>query len=337
MANKTEENALLAPLTSDKFQGFSVRDGELLPTPAPKAAAKAAPKAARPSGELEDDAGQQEQDQQGQDQDHDQQDQSEGAESRPSKSVQRRINNAVGRQRAAERARDAAERTNQQLERRLAVMEGQLQLLTGQRKAPSGDSAPDPKNYPNGDIDARYIADLARHEGRQAAKADREESDKAARERTKAENATALQKQIAKFDAKGSEKYEDFHDVVFSDDFPLTPTLGELALSSEHGIDILYELANDTKEADRVLSMTPARQAAWFGTKEAALSSESPGADEGEGAEGDGDTTPPKATNAPQPSTYRVRGNGGVPRINAATTDFAAFERLAKGGRQQVG
>ena len=167
----------------------------------------------------------------------------------------------------------------------MARLEGQVALLTGGAKPPNKDAAPNPEDYKNGDIDARYIADLARYEGRKAANDERANSDKAAKQELDEKAARALQKRIADFDLKGSEKYEDFHDVVFDDDFPLPPTVGELALDSDHGVEILYALAGNAKEARRVAGLTPARQAAWCGAKEAELSSGSSDADEDEDSE----------------------------------------------------
>lgn len=308
------ENSLIAPLTADKFQGFTTKDGEPITESAPKAAGKnkvAAAAPAEPEDDAEDDAD------------------GEQAEAKPSKSAQARINKAIGKQRAAERRAEAAEAANRAAEQRFARLEGQIALLTGGAKPPTKDpNAPNPEDYKNGDIDARYIADLARYEGRKAAADARADSDKAAKDESNAREAKALQKRIADFDVKGSEKYDDFHDVVFDDDFPLPPTLGELALDSDHGPEILYTLAGDSKEARRVAGLTPARQAAWFGAREAELSSGSSDADEGEDFQEE--PASPKTTQSPQPSSFKTRGGGGVPRVNAATPDFAAFERMAK-------
>jgi hypothetical protein len=325
-AEEGTENSLLAPLTADKFQGFATKDGEPIAESkvAAKTAAKADAKATTKAKVAAED---------GEDGDQgDREDGQEGQANTPKpKDLQTRINKAVGRQRAAERERDALAATNRTLEQRLANIEGQMQLLTTGKKPPSNDAAPDPADYKNGDIDARYIADLARYEGRKAAKAARADDDKAAKTEAEAKAARDLAKRVGEFADKGSEKYEDFQDVVFDEGFPLSPTLGELALESDHGAEILYTLASDSKESKRVLGMTPARQAAWFGTREAELSSESSDAGEEDESEDEDPETPPKATKSPQPSNHKTRGTGGVPRISASTTDFAAFERMAKG------
>lgn len=313
------ENALLGPLTSDKFEGFSTRDGERITEKA--APAKAAAKPAKAVAEAEED-----------DQEADDGDAGAGEVEAKSKSAQERINKAVGKQRAAERRASAAEAAANEANQRMARLEGQMALLTSGTKPPTKDrNAPDPAEYKNGDIDAQYIADLARYEARKTTSADREANDKAAKTKADADASKALQKRVGEFSDKGSEKYDDFHEVVFDDDFHLTPVLGDLAMDSEHGAEILYALATGPhKEASRVFGLTPVRQAAWFGAKEAELSSESSDAD-GENEEPDeGSETPPKTTKAPQPLNHKTRGNGGVPRVNAATSDFAAFERMTK-------
>lgn len=318
------DNALLAPLTADKFQGYATKDGEPIKEkapkeakPAPKAAARVAPKDAGEDEDAEQETGEDDDD--------------EAHEAKPSKSAQARINKAVGKQRAAERRADAAEAAQRATDQRMARLEGQIALLTSGNKPPTKDrNAPDPADYKNGDIDARYIADLARYEGGKAAKDVRDASDKAAETAANEKAAKAQAKRVAAFDDKGSEKYDDFHEVVFDDDFPLTPVLGELALESDLGPEIIYALAGDAKEARRVFGLSPARQAAWFGAREAELSSESSDADEDAALEDDEDATPPKATKSPRPSSHRTRGSGGVPRVDAATSDFASFERMTQ-------
>lgn len=316
----------------DKFAGFAVKDGEVIKpaAPAPKQNANAKPigakKAADEPAEGEDDA-------------------EPGADGGKHKSADKRISQAVGRQRAAERERDSYKTQLGTLGERLARLEGGLTAKTEQATAPK---APDPKDYDGGEYDARYLADVAKHEARAAV------AEEAAKSRTVSQQAAQTQQtqaRTAEFQAKrdaffeaASEKYDDYEEVVGTPvdqgGAPISQIIGELAVDSEHGADILYELASDVKEARKIYVMSPAKQAAWFGRQEAAKeSSVTSDADDGDGGDGDDGETPkrqsgptPKVSQAPAVPESKVRGNGAVPKPSASTSDFAAFERMATAG-----
>lgn len=321
------ENALLAPQTMDKFQGFATKDGEPLTEKATKAPVDEKIAAAKAKANNTAERGD----------DEPEEDDETEQQTAKSKSAQDRINKSVAKQRAAERRADAAETSNRALEARLARLEAGL---TTRNEAPKKDpNAPDPSNYKNGDIDVQYIADLSRYESRKAIADDRAANDKAASDAQAAKNKRAFEKARNKLEARGIDKYgEDFADVAFDEDVKISPTLGELLLDSDHGHEILYGLASDDKEAERIFGMSPARQAAWFGQQEAKLSSETPDADD-DREDDEEEETPrprksPKTSQAPTPPEFRARGSSGTPRTNAATSDFAAFERMATGGRK---
>lgn len=327
------ENSLLAPQTMDRFQGYATKDGELITEKTPKGAQERTPKRAVAAASGDDDD-----DDDTQDDDADKSPEERAADKRH-RSAQDRISKATAKQRAAERRADDAERRATASEARIAALEASRTTpLTQQSNQNKRDpNAPSPTDYKNGDIDARYIADLARYEGRKAAEDARAVSDKAAKDREAAVAQREMTKKVDTFKDKGAAEYDDFEEVVFDDDTPISPTIGELALDSEHGTQIMYELASDLKEAKKVKAMTPARQAAWFGQQESRISSESPDADADED-EDEPEERParrstkkaPKTTRAPAPSEYQGRG-GGSNRVNAATNDFAAFERQAMG------
>lgn len=313
----------------DKFAGFATKDGEVEQPPAPaaktgmqqqpKPAAKAAKQA---QGQEDGDDGQQD------DPKH--------------ASADKRIGQAVGRQRAAERRADAAEARATATETRLAALEARL---TGGGKADTAPKAPDPKDYEGGEYDTKYLSDLVDFRVQQgiakATQTVRTETQQSAATREQQERITAFSKARDEFAAKAVEAYPDFEEVVFDDDNPVTQTLAELSMDSDHGARIMYELAQDPKEASRVSKLSASRQAAWFGRREAALdgSPDDTGADEG--GEGDGQEQSSsqsgpksKVSKAPPVPEYNARGSGAVPKTSPATTDFAAFERMASGGRQ---
>lgn len=248
-----------------------------------------------------------------------------------------------GRRRAEARAA-AADRKSADLERRLAALEsgGKAPLTGDTKKANDGtsDKEPDPKDFEFGEVDAKFIRALARYEAKQeiaeSSKTQQDKSRNAEQERAQVE----FTEKKAAFEDAGLEAFDDFQEVVMdtvtlpeSDPaaWPLSATVGQLLLESEHGPAIAYQLASDIKEAKRVNKLSAAQQAAWFGRQEAKLSSET----DGKGKESEGATRqepkqaePRTVSRAPLPLN-RGRGAGGNKQPSAATTDFAAFEAMA--------
>lgn len=177
---------------------------------------------------------------------------------------QKRINQAIKRQRAAERERDALRAETRTLSDRLARLEGAMS--TGARTAPltaaqSGgnnantETAPDPSKYQYGDLDTRYIADVARFEARQTLRAEQAQQQRQTQSAKDAEAEAEKAESLRNFAAKGSERYEDFDEVVIAssqaNEWPMSNTLGELVVGSDHGPDIAYFLASHQDEARR--------------------------------------------------------------------------------------
>jgi hypothetical protein len=242
------------------------------------------------------------------------------------KGADKRIAQAVGRQRQAERERDAATSRVTSLEARLARLEaGGLTppARGGNNSQNSGETQPDPADYQYGELDTRYISDLSRYE---TLKTLREEDTRRARAQQETQNNESRQAMAAKFrefETEGLARYDDFDVVVTQSanngDWPLTPLLASLIIDSEHGPDIAYHLASDRKEAKRVAALTPAKQAAWFGQREAVLSAETPAAG----------NPALRVSRAPEAVRRQSRGSGSRQPPSADTTDFAAFERMA--------
>jgi len=258
------------------------------------------------------------------------------------KSAQERINEAVKKQRAAERALEAERANGKAIIDRLDRLEKGLAPAPLTRpnvsatNAPVDASAPDPSKYQFGDLDPRYLADLARHEATKilgADKAEREAARKAEADRAAKERIGAA---VNKLTTDGTAAYPDFKAVVFddTDSWDLTQTVGELAFDSDVGAHVLYHLATNPEESKAVAKLPPAKQAAWFGKMEAFFapkSAKSPAAANGQG-DASSATPPARMTQAPTPPERRVRGNNGNPNpVTPDTTDFKAFERLALG------
>lgn len=241
------------------------------------------------------------------------------------------------------KARRAAERRADDLQRQIdEIKAGNATPLT-KEKNPSKEgelSAPNPADpkYQYGELDAKYLADLARFETLKAIEEDRKSQ--GTRQQTAAETQAVaeLKARVTNWAEEAEANYPDFQEVVMDtlklpptdpDAWPLSPTLGELILESDFGHQIAYDLASDPKEARRVAKLSVGRQAIWFGQKEAEISAGSAAkATETTGASAV--KTVARESKAPIPLRTRLNGSGGNRVPNSATTDFAAFEALTR-------
>jgi hypothetical protein len=321
-----------------RMQGFAVRDGETSDG-APTAEENAVLAAnSRPAIAADDDKGTEadeddtDADESAEDEDAKaaaDQDQQPAGKQKPQRSAQKRIDKAVERQRTAERTLDqergryAAE--SAALQKRLDDIEARL--TSGKAPANTAD-APDPSKYEAGELDPKYIRDLARAEASSAVGEVRKEYE--ARE-TKAKEATAKQEWDQKYGAfqtAGAGLHDDFKEVVVEGaergEWPLSAHLAQLIMDSPEGPAVAYHLASNVEEAKKVAAMSPLGQAAHFGRLAAKFSSPS----------SDAPANPAKTTKAPPPLSGRARGAGGNREASPATTDFRQFEQLAQQKRR---
>lgn len=245
--------------------------------------------------------------------------------------VSGRLREERGRNRNAASQRDTE---LQELRDRLARVERGDKPETKQ----AAGGAPDSSKYEFGEMDVRYIKDVARYEAQQEYKSQRD-ADKSAQKRDdEAKQAREVAERRDAMAEKGAEKYDDFHEVVMDntyskdnpDGWPLSETMGQLILDSDVGPDIAYALASDVKEARRVFGLSASRQAAYFGRLEARFTESSKSTD-GAGekktpAESVG--KPVKVSNLPPPPEKTVKGKSAT-QPAADTQDFKAFERMA--------
>jgi hypothetical protein len=272
-----------------------------------------------------------------------------------------RIGELTRLRRSAERERDAERAKNADLERRMAALERGERPLTndtqGDKKTSQGEKPDhaDAEKYPYGELDPKYLADLSGWAAREAIKAEREGENSKKQTKQDAEAAAEFKERVTAFEEAGAEVHEDFHEVVMDNIYDektnphgwcLSPTLGELILTSDHGTAIAYDLASDVKESRRVYQLSPTAQTKWFVSKENELSAGS--AARTDKSQDEGDEQPqaearrtrqlPQPRNnsqvreskAPPPPARRT-GAGGNRMPSSATTDFAAFEAMAGG------
>ncbi len=229
---------------------------------------------------------------------------------------------------------------------------------TATETAEEGPVAPDPNDdkYEFGEADPAYLADLTDY------KVDLKlaERDKAAQDRAdqaaQSESLTALDTQWNEKAAAAVEKYPDFEEKVVESaaagDWACPPLVAAAISSSDVGADVAYHLASNPAEAEVIaaqLSVNPMVAAEAFGFIEGGFLDKAPArpganahpldvalyagrlrAFHEKGAAPKGKI----ATDAPEPAQHRVRGGSGQFEVGGDTSDFAAFEKKAMGGKR---
>lgn len=102
-------------------------------------------------------------------------------------------------------------------------------------------------------------------------------------------------------------------------DTPMTQVMFDVILESEVGPNILYYLAKNPDEAERIAHLSPARQAAEIGKLEDKLAQQLK------------DPQKPKASNAPPPvNPVRARGSASTPRLDDPNLSMEEYSRLRR-------
>lgn len=326
----------------DPFAGFEseafvsgerVEETPAKPAAKPAAGAPPAPKEAGEGAGTEGDGGEP-----GDDAGSDRGDDAGGTAGAPKKSVQERINELTRARREAERRAEAAERELQAARAAAAPPSPPAAppkaAGTQESGKPAGDGgdaakgAPDPEQYEFGELDSRYIRDLARFEADQRFAELREQE---MQERQQVQMSQQQQAAREKFQVRveeGSKRYDDFYEKVVIGaeklDWVLSPELGQLIVDSDVGADIAYHLATNPDEAARVFAQSPVEQARYFGRMESKFSAAQSAAP---GEDAKDEAAPTKTPKAPPPIPS-ARGAGGRSPVSANTDDFASFEAV---------
>lgn len=231
-----------------------------------------------------------------------------GAEQTPPKprqTAQERIDEVTAARREAERRADEAERRVAYLE---GLTQGQRPTKPAETAPPQEEGRPDPAVY---QTDDDYIEAVAEWKAGLIVDRKLKEREQQTEQQSAAEQWNASQ-------AKAKAAHDDYDAVVRKPGWVCTPVMFDAMKTSEAGGEVAYHLATNPDEARRIAALPPISQVREIGRLEARLSDETP------------PKTPPKtATDAP-PATPQVRGAGGQFKPAPDTTDFAAFEKMAK-------
>lgn len=122
----------------------------------------------------------------------------------------------------------------------------------------------------------------------------------------------SIEEAYAEREEAAREKYDDFEQVVYNPNLPITDSMAEAIQSSDVGPDVAYYLATNIKEADRISRLSPILQAREIGKIEAKLAD-----------------APPvkKTTNAPAPISPVTARNSSNPSYD--TTDPRSVKNMS--------
>lgn len=243
---------------------------------------------------------------------------------KPKNRFQERINELTAKAREAERRAEEIERRLQEYEKPKA------------QEAPQADTTndgptPDDKNedgtdkYPLGEFDPQYVRDLAKFTVAEEHRAFRQEQEQEKQRQEEEQIKQAMQEEWQKKLAPAQERYPDFHekgenlDAVFeSVDPKYTQYLATTIMSMDFGPDVLYYLANNTDEAERIISMGPTKATIALGRLESKFAF----------ADEEKQKARPKISKAPQPPERLNKGSAAaVVEVEDSTDDLDAFAK----------
>lgn len=175
----------------------------------------------------------------------------------------------------------------------------------------SKDGKPDPNDFESNED---YLEKLAEWKADQIIEKREQERNKKAQKKSHAEKIKSHAKRVQDF----SEQTEDFFEVL--DDvghIETTPSMESLLIESENGPELMYALAKDPEEFERLNSLPPMAMSRELGKFEAKLSAPSES------------VKPKKKTKAPKPAST-VKGKGATVEKSIYDPDIsqAEYERI---------
>jgi hypothetical protein len=216
----------------------------------------------------------------------------------------------------AELARQLREGSNRSLEEKVDRLEKLLQGGNTGDNQDTGTSAPDPEDfekYPLGHLDPAYIEDRIEYVAERMATA---QADAVLQRQQQTQQLQPLLEKVDDLTVRGTEIYDDFKESVVDagmrGDWDLERHTFEAAAEAENGVQILYELAQDPKEASRVAKLSPYQQIKYVADKDAEISKSK---------------TPRRIPKAGDPPKNTARGANSRTSINPATDNLDDFEK----------
>jgi hypothetical protein len=232
---------------------------------------------------------------------------------------QRRIDKLNARATAAQQE---AEYWKQQALKGAGADKTQANEPTQKAEPVAAQGKPNPENF---ETHAEYVEALTDWKLEQREKARIEQDQKS---KLKSEHERTMKAHAERVTAF-AEKTEDFHEAIAElDDIPMSPSVAELLVSSENGPELMYELAKNKAEFERINRLYPLAAARELGKIEAKI------------AKASKESKPEikKQTNAPKPiePVGTAKGNGKKSIFDADLSQ-AEYERLRREQNKRKG
>ena len=230
-----------------------------------------------------------------------------------SKNVQKRIGALTKRLRTAERERDFAVEKQTELETKVKAEASKIPDKAKPQKIDFDDEDDYIEALTDWKIDAKLKDSQAN-----TAKIEKETNEK-----------KIISEEFEGLDAaikKGKEKYDDFNDLVLDEDLIISPNLTKILLDTDYASDIMYYLANNPDEAERLSGLSTVKAAREVFEIESGLFEKE------EKTETKPETKVKKQTNAPAP-IESVRTDGVVEKdpMKMSPKEYRAWrERKSK-------
>ena len=157
----------------------------------------------------------------------------------------------------------------------------------------------------------QFVKDLAVYQARQAFEAQqREAQQRQASEQQQRSREEARQRLLR----QAANKYDDFEEVAFDGNLPVSDTMAQAIGDSEMGADLLYYLGSNPDEADRIFNLPPARQMREIIKLESTLSAT------------------PKPTGTPPP----IKPSGNAAKVEVPITEVDSMADFLKRRRETI-
>jgi hypothetical protein len=226
---------------------------------------------------------------------------------------------ALAREKARKYAQKRIDRLTweaNEAKRKAEELEAKLRERQERQPEPSA-ARPKPEDFQDYDD---YVEALADWKAEEKARKLRDEL-KAESEKTRAK--TEADRRMEAFRAAESKfraTVQDYDEAIQdAQDTPMTQVMFDVILESEVGPNLLYHLAKNPDEAERIAHLSPARQAAEIGKLEDKLAQQLK------------DPQKPKASNAPPPvNPVRARGSASTPRLDDPNLSMEEYSRLRR-------
>lgn len=244
---------------------------------------------------------------------------------KPKNRFQERIDELTAKAREAERREQATLKRFEELEKKLSQSKDEKPEPVKEAVGPAVDDKNEDgsEKYPLGEFDPNYIRDLTRftlEQERNALKAKDEqeaqqkkfEAEREALTESWTEKLGPAKERYPDFNEKGEQLFGTFNGINQAYGEYLTATL----MSMDFGPDVLYYLANNLDEANKIVASGPTKATIALGRLEAKFAD----------AEAEKQTKRPKVSKAAPPPDIQLKGSNAVmPEVPDDTDDLDAF------------